>query len=122
METFMLMPLEKKKKEQTHPADLDSFQIPSTLQESGYLLNGRKCWDVIPSDSAFPSPLEELRLFGPEILSEFSLGVVDPRAAAQRLGFEAEPRLARGRVSVVAQRLRRRAPADVAGGGFGTPA
>ena len=71
------------------------------------------------SDVPLSSPLKELLLFGPELLVEFSLCVADPRLAAQRLGFEAEPRLARAWVGVVAQRLPRRAHAHVTRGGFG---
>lgn len=69
-----------------------------------------------------PSPLKELLFLILEVLIKFSLGVADPCVAAQRLGFETEPRLPRVRVAVVAQGLPRRGKADVARGGFGDPA
>lgn len=68
--------------------------------------------------SAF-SPLKEQFLFGFEVLNKFSPGVADSCVAAQRLGFEAEPRLPRARVGVVAQGLLHPVHAHAAGGGFG---
>lgn len=77
--------------------------------------------DFVKTASA-SSPLKEQFLFGFEVLNKFSPGVADSCVAAQRLGFEAEPRLARARVGVVAQQLLHRVHAHAAGGGFGAPA
>lgn len=92
---------------------MDILKMHLTLWKTG---------NVTISDFTFPSPLKELLLFGPELLMECTLCVADPRAAFQRPGFDAEPRLARARVGVVAQGLPRRAQAQITRGGFGASA